>query len=116
MGAANRYKKRQGWWKKTGKKFPLVRHHFWWVLHNVVSHPLLGLFPTKSMVWFHDWTSQHLNVRKGIRPSPMPEIPNYWSWLWHNSAGHIIIGIFPVEASFDYHDWTSERMKVKHWL
>ena len=116
MGSEDRFTKRQEWWKQTGKSFPLVRHHFWWVLHNVVSHPLLGVFPFQWTVDFHDWTSKHLNVRDKIRPSPLPEIPNYWTWLWHNSAGHIAIGIFPVEAAFTYHDWTSKKMNVDKWL
>lgn len=116
MGAGTRYKVRQRWWRETGKRLPLVRHHFWWVLHNCVSHPLLGIFPTRNMVWFHDWTSMHLNVRDHIRPSPMPQIPNYWSWLWHNSAGHLAIGFIPIEWSFTFHDHTSEAMNVPKWL
>ena len=86
------------------------------MLHNVVSHPLLGLRPSKRMVWFHDWTSKHLNHRDEMRPSPMPVIPSYRRWLWHNAAGHMAIGLVPVQASFTFHDRTSEGMGVPDWL
>lgn len=95
---------------------PLFRHHLWWLLHNCISHPLLGVFPTKGMVWFHDWTSQHLNCRDHIRPSPMPEIPSYRAWMWHNVAGHMAIGLIPVKGSFEFHDRTSEGMGVPLWV
>lgn len=43
------------------RKFPKVQHHFWWLLHNLVAHPAIGLVPIKSTFDFHDWTSRKLN-------------------------------------------------------
>lgn len=116
MGAASRYKRRQRIWQQKHRVFPWVRHQGWWVLHNCVSHPLLGVRPSKRTVWFHDWTSQHLNCRTRFQPSPMPEIPSYRKWLWHNVVGHMAIGLVPVEASFVFHDRTSKDMNVPMWV
>ena len=44
-----------------GKPYPKLRHAYWWLLHNVVVHPLLGLFPTKTTFRWHDVTSDGLN-------------------------------------------------------
>jgi hypothetical protein len=40
---------------------PAAKHHFWWLLHNLVAHPAIGLFPVKTAFDFHDWTSRKLN-------------------------------------------------------
>lgn len=37
-------------------------HHFWWVVHNCVSHPLIGIAPVKPFFDFHDWTSHKINL------------------------------------------------------
>lgn len=42
-------------------KLPRVQHHFWWLLHNLVAHPAIGLVPVKATFDFHDWTSRKLN-------------------------------------------------------
>lgn len=115
-GSQKRYWFRQLDWNDTGKSFPMVRHHFWWLLHNCVAHPLLGIWVSKHTVWFHDWTSKHLNVRREIFQSPMPEIPDRWSWIYHNVVGHILIGLFPIENVFLYHDLTADDMGVEDWL
>jgi hypothetical protein len=55
-GSENRYDERrsaQSW----------LRHTFWWVLHNNVAHPLIGLVPTHATFEFHDWTSRKLHAR-----------------------------------------------------
>ena len=59
----NRYAHRLAIWKMSGVSFPGLRHHGWWLLHNLVAHPLLGVLTGPWFVWFHDWTSQHLNRR-----------------------------------------------------
>jgi len=118
MGSEARYYRRQGWWKTDHPFLPLVRHHWWWLLHNCVSHPILGLWPSRWTVWFHDWTAMYLNCRDALRDSPMPQIPagGYLRWAWHNIAGHIAIGLLPIRASFEFHDRTSEAMQVPKWL
>ena len=115
-GSGFRYGRRLDAWKQKGVLGPRTRHHSWWLLHNCVSHPLLGVRVSKGTLWLHDWTSMHLNCRKKIRPSPEPVIPNWGRWAWHNIAGHWAIGILPVEASFVFHDKTSENMNVPHWV
>jgi hypothetical protein len=48
----------------TGREPPRlgrVRHHFWWMIHNLVAHPAIGLFPTRAAFGFHDWTSRKMN-------------------------------------------------------
>jgi hypothetical protein len=39
------------------------RHYFWWLVHNAMSHPLIGFFPTRRMFDFHDWTSAKINAK-----------------------------------------------------
>lgn len=40
------------------KSIPWVTHRWWWIVHNCVSHPLIGLFPFKPFFDFHDYTSE----------------------------------------------------------
>lgn len=37
-------------------------HHFWWLVHNCVAHPMIGLAPIKPSFRFHDWTSRKINA------------------------------------------------------
>jgi hypothetical protein len=37
-------------------------HHWWWVVHNCVSHPMIGILPIKPFFEFHDWTSKKINA------------------------------------------------------
>ncbi|MCB9742381.1 MAG: hypothetical protein H6741_06210 [Alphaproteobacteria bacterium] len=115
-GAHERYLRRQRIWAKKHRALPLLRHHAWWLVHNCASHPLLGLRVSASTIWFHDWTSQHLNQRVELRPSPSPEIPDRLAWASHNILGHLAIGLFPCERTFDFHDRGSEAMNVPMWL
>ena len=43
---------------------PWTDHTFWWLVHNVISHPLIGFLPLKPFFGFHDWTSRRLHARK----------------------------------------------------
>ncbi len=59
-GSEDRYKARvPEVWKQTpmGK----ARHRMWWLLHNLVAHPLIGIFPLTPLFIFHDWTSRRLH-------------------------------------------------------
>lgn len=42
---------------------PWGRHTFWWLMHNCVSHPLIGVLPFKHTFNFHDWTSRKMHGR-----------------------------------------------------
>lgn len=58
-GSEERFEKRVETFKKESK--PLIKHHFWWFVHNCVAHPLIGVLPVKSAFDFHDWTSKKIN-------------------------------------------------------
>jgi hypothetical protein len=115
FGAEYRHQKRIEKWRKATSAFPKFRHDIWWWLHNVVSHPLLGVWPSEKAVWFHDYTSQKLNRRKKLLQSPLPEIPNFLSWAKHNVIAHTAIGLFPSKFTFDWHDRTADEMNVEDW-
>lgn len=115
-GSGYRYTRRIPIWVGTAKLFPRLRHHGWWLLHNVVSHPILGVWVSQHTVWFHDWTSMHLNCRSTIRPSPQPQVNSRWHWLFHNVVGHVVIGLLPVPTSFRFHDKTAEAMHETYWV
>lgn len=44
------------------KKKPRLVHHFWWIVHNCLAHPMIGIIPIKSFFDFHDWTSRKINA------------------------------------------------------
>lgn len=44
------------------KSMPLALHHAWWVVHNCVAHPLIGVAPIKPFFDFHDYTSRKINL------------------------------------------------------
>jgi hypothetical protein len=116
--AAARYARRREAWQRHHRHLPLVRHHGWWLLHNVVTHPLLGIVPWGGFILFHDWTSMHLNHHPAIRPSTPPVIPpgRRWAWTWHNVVGHLAIGLLPVGPVFAFHDRTADAMMVEDWV
>ena len=43
------------------RELPRVKHYIWWLIHNLVAHPAIGLVPIKATFDFHDWTSRKLN-------------------------------------------------------
>jgi len=53
-GSGDRYQERKA-------KRPWASHTFWWVVHNVVAHPLIGLLPIRPFFNFHDWTSEKMH-------------------------------------------------------
>lgn len=38
------------------------RHRLWWLIHNCVAHPLIGILPYKPFFDFHDYTSAKINA------------------------------------------------------
>ena len=46
---------------KVGRTLPLAQHYAWWLIHNLVAHPAIGVLPIKASFDFHDWTSRKLN-------------------------------------------------------
>lgn len=42
-------------------KRPWTAHTFWWIVHNCVSHPMIGFVPLKPFFSFHDWTSRKMH-------------------------------------------------------
>lgn len=43
------------------RSLPRVKHFVWWLIHNCVAHPVIGVAPVKPAFDFHDWTSRKLN-------------------------------------------------------
>lgn len=114
---ASRFDYRREIWRQTVVLTPGLRHAFWWLVHNCVSHVLLGVWVSPLTVWFHDWTSQRLNLRKRLRASPYPAvIPSRWVWFWHNAVVHTMIGVCPLPVTFDYHDRTASALGVEDWV
>ncbi len=56
-GAGERYRTRRS-------ERPWIQHTFWWIVHNVVAHPMIGLFPLRICFAFHDWTSRRMHGRE----------------------------------------------------
>lgn len=56
-----RFQLRAEKFKDDGEVLGGIRHYGWWLLHNVVAHLGIGVFPTKPTFAFHDWTSHKLN-------------------------------------------------------
>ena len=47
------------WMKQTTA--PWLRHRFWWLVHNAVSHLAIAFVPTRKTFQFHDWTSRKMH-------------------------------------------------------
>jgi hypothetical protein len=115
-GAKHRHGKRIAKWAREVRLFPKARHDACWIVHNVVSHPALGVWPSPATVWFHDWTSQRLNRRRTMVRSPLPKIPVRSTWVKHNVLAHAAIGLVPSAIAFAWHDRTAEEMNVFDWI
>jgi hypothetical protein len=81
-----------------------------------VAHPVIGLWPTRASVWFHDWTSQRLGRRRTFVQSPAPDIVARGAWIKHNVLAHLAIGLWPSKRAFDGHDRTAREMNVRDWI
>ncbi len=60
-GSEERFEQRQTVWHEQTQHFPKIKHLGWWLVHNCVAHPLIGLCPLHFAFEFHDWTSRKLN-------------------------------------------------------
>lgn len=92
-----------------------LAHHSWWLLHNLVAHPLLALAAIRWTIALHDWTSRRLNRDESQGPSPAPRIERRFWWLVHNLAAHPAIGLVPCATTFRWHDVSARRMRVPNW-
>lgn len=73
-GSADRFPKRIEKFRKAEKKFPVLQHYFWWVMHNCITHFLIGIIPIKIFFKFHDWTSVKLNVGQQALSTPVEDL------------------------------------------
>jgi hypothetical protein len=60
-GSHGRYRARRDRFHADGGPLPELRHLAWWLLHNCVAHPAIGIAPSSRTFAFHDWTSRKLN-------------------------------------------------------
>jgi len=111
----DRYRDRLELFERDGKPNPKLRHTVFWVLHNCVAHPLLGLRPNRVTVDLHSLTSAWLN-KKNIRSVPTPIIDDRKVWRIHNCVAHVLIGLAPCRETFAFHDASAEEMKVPGWV
>lgn len=61
LGSYGRFQERLARFRADGNSFPVVRHHAWWLIHNLAAHSAIGLIPHPVTFRFHDWTSRKLN-------------------------------------------------------
>lgn len=40
---------------------PWIKFRFWWWVHNVVAHSLIGVLPRRTFFKFHDYTSRKMH-------------------------------------------------------
>lgn len=117
MGAQDRFLRRLNKWVHRTPSIPALKHHFWWLLHNCVAHPLIGIYPSTTTVRFHDYTSRWLNLNFRIPNSDLPDIQGKrWKWVKHNIFHHILIGVLPLPIFFEWHDQGAEEMEVENWV
>ncbi len=58
-GSGKRFAEREKQHRETD--LPVIRHRAWWLLHNLVAHPLIGVAPVRWAFEFHDWTSRKMS-------------------------------------------------------
>lgn len=75
-GSFDRFPIRVEKFKKKKKFLPVLQHYLWWLLHNCVTHPLIGFVPIKPLFEFHDWTSVKLNVGQAAITTEIEELKN----------------------------------------
>lgn len=137
-GAYERYRARIPWFTYDGRKpYGVVCHHLFWMLHNCVAHPLMGIFhKRRDLRAFHELTSHWLNCEGYIgdfmtRETPdgpgihnsrasfawrTPVIKDIYTWRMHNCVAHMLIGLAPCRWTFQYHDETAKKMNVEGWV
>ena len=50
----HRFDVRLPWFIERFGPFGYALHYVWWVTHNCVVHPLVGLLPIRPFFWLHD--------------------------------------------------------------
>lgn len=50
----------QGRYEERREKVAQPQLAFWWMMHNCVAHPLIGVLPFKPLFAFHDWTAKKI--------------------------------------------------------
>jgi hypothetical protein len=60
-GSETRHEERKATFEKVYERFPQARYYFWWVIHNCISHPLIGVLPVRRAFSFHDFTSRKMH-------------------------------------------------------
>lgn len=45
---------------------PVIKHRTWWLIHNCVSHPIIGLIPIGIFFWLHDFSAKKMQVKGWI--------------------------------------------------
>lgn len=115
-----RYKLRLAKFRGDGRRWPRLRHHALWLLHNCVAHPLLALTTSDPAIELHELTSQWLNHedRKNVRVIRVlrPKVQTRGAWILHNLVAHVAIGTLPCTATFRFHDKTAQQMGVPGWV
>lgn len=121
-----RFNSRVEAFKQDGKAFPRTRHHGHWLLHNLVVHPLIAVFPVTFLLELHGLSSRWLNFRTEYRYDRQksfvltsPKVPTPKSrffWVIHNLVSHVLIGLFPLRPFFFFHDWSAKRMGTPNWF
>lgn len=119
-GSRKRYEQRIKYFEEDRSPAPKLRHWSFWMIHNCLSHPLLGFFPNEKTVELHQMTSAWLNHEgygSGRTPSVrVPDIRNPALWVLHNCVSHVAIGVAPSKLTFELHDWTAELMNIPGWV
>jgi hypothetical protein len=113
-----RFYQRLALFKGDGKAYPRLRHFGFWLIHNCLVHPLLGVVPRPFVLDLHELSSRWLNQKRNpfVFPFVYPKIPSYFLWFFHNVFAHILIGVFPIRPMFAFHDWTATLMGVPDWV
>ncbi len=52
---------------KRKSEVPWLKHTLWWLVHNCVAHPLIGILPFTPFFKFHDWTSVKMHGRDVVK-------------------------------------------------
>lgn len=115
-GSEFRYIERLSAFSADSFSFSWARHYAYWVLHNVLAHTFLGVFPGQKTVDFHDLTSGWLNKQPPQVGGLTPNITNKWMWFVHNVVAHPAIGFLPCRLTFAFHDWTARKMGIPGWV
>lgn len=99
-----------------------LSHSAYWLLHNCVAHPILGLIPDDKTIAFHELTSRWLNTPSAegfpTLSHPPLTIPNgkRRAWVFHNVVAHMAIGLLPCKRTFDLHDKSAKDLGIKGWV